>query len=367
MTKRKLQKAFKRITHIPKGINFFKYIGNKSQTVFLAKTKSLKVAYPSSIMIELTNHCNIKCITCAREYAFGDAMAKGFMDFEKFKSIIDEIYPYVDSIGLTGLGETFLYKRIDEATDYIKSKNKGIIISASINAHLPKSIEMAKKIAGKIDTIQISIDGIGEVYNIVRKLADFEFFLANTKGIIEVTKDTHTDTMFNMVVLKENYHQMSEMLKFTNDLGIRYLNIIPMNIVSRTDLDNSYYDFYLTKEFKEEYFKTKDLAKNYLDVELTFYEFEEPASFRKCRFIWNYFYITWDGYVPPCCAKPFPLVKSFGNVFEKPLIEILNTDDYQDFRQSWFEEKDPEFCDKCFNMNLPEVKRDVTESQTIPV
>jgi len=328
------------------------------RSVFLQKSKSLSVAYPSSIMIELTNHCNIKCITCAREYAYGDAMAKGFIDFEKFKNIIDEVYPYVDSIGLTGLGETFLYKKIDEAIDYIRSKSKGIIISCSINAHLAKSVEIANKIAGKIDTIQISIDGIGEVYNNVRKTADYEFFLKNTKGILEVVKNTQTDIMFNMVVLKENYHQMSDMLKFADKIGVKYLNIIPMNIVSRTDLDNSYYDFYQSEEFKDEYFKTKELRSEYPDIELTFYDFESPASFKKCRFMWNYFYITWDGYVPPCCAKPFPKIKNFGNVFEQPLIEILNSGDFKDFRKDWLEEKNPEFCDKCFNMNLQEVTKE---------
>jgi radical SAM protein with 4Fe4S-binding SPASM domain len=358
MTKRKLQKALQRIQHLPKGKNFLKYSGNKIQSLFLSKSKSLKVSYPSSIMIELTNHCNIKCITCAREYAFGDQMAKGFMDFEKLKGIIDEIYPYVDSIGLTGLGETFLYKRIDEAVDYIKSKNKGIIVSCSINAHLPKSIEISEKLIGKIDTIQISIDGIGDVYNQVRKKADYNFFIKNTLGILNKAKGSSTVVMFNMVVLKENYHQMSDMLKLCDEIGVKYLNINPMNIVARTDLDNSYYDFYLSKEFKDEYFKTKELARDFPDVELTFYDFESPASFKKCRFMWNYFYITWDGFVPPCCAKPFPKEKHFGNVFNQPLLEILNTKDYQDFRQDWFDEKNPEFCDKCFNMNLHAIKKD---------
>lgn len=358
MTKRKLLKALMRIRHLPKGINLLRYSNNKIQSLLLGKSKSLKVSYPSSIMIELTNHCNIKCITCAREYAFGDAMAKGFMDFDKFKNIIDDIHPYVDAIGLTGLGETFLYKRIEEAVDYIKSKSKGIIISCSINAHLPKCIEISEKLINKIDTIQISIDGIGEVYNEVRKTADYNFFLKNTLGILEKAKGSNTDIMFNMVVLKENYHQMSAILKLCDEIGVKYLNINPMNIVARTDLDNSYYEFYLSKEFKNEYFNTKKLAAKYPGVELTFYDFESPASFKKCRFMWNYFYITWDGYVPPCCAKPFPKEKHFGNTFENHLIEILNSKDYQDFRQDWFNEKNPEFCDKCFNMNLPAITKE---------
>src|SRR3990167_7767948 len=119
MTKRKLLKAVKRIKNLPRGINLLWYISNKIKTTILARRKSLNVAYPSSIMIELTNHCNIKCITCAREYAFGEMMDKGFMNFDKYKKIIDEVHPYVDAIGITGLGETFLYKNFKEAVDYI--------------------------------------------------------------------------------------------------------------------------------------------------------------------------------------------------------------------------------------------------------
>jgi len=40
------------------------------------------------------------------------------------------------------------------------------------------------------------------------------------------------------------------------------------------------------------------------------------------------------------------------------LIAILNTKDYQEFRQDWFDEKNPEFCDKCFNMNLPAITKE---------
>jgi len=90
-------------------------------------------------------------------------------------------------------------------------------------------------------------------------------------------------------------------------------------------------------------------------IELTFYDFESPASFKKCRFMWNYFYITWDGFVPPCCAKPFPKEKNFGSVFSNKLINVLNTKDFRDFRKDWQEENNPEFCDKCFNIYLESI------------
>src|SRR5437762_9437622 len=107
-------------------MNFFKYIGNKSHASYLKATNSTKVAFPSSIMLEVTNNCNLGCITCPREYDFGKAMDKGTIQFEKMAKVIDEVAPYIDSIGLTGLGETLLYKKLEQTLRYIKEKNKGI-------------------------------------------------------------------------------------------------------------------------------------------------------------------------------------------------------------------------------------------------
>ncbi|MEJ0103529.1 MAG: hypothetical protein WDO19_13680 [Bacteroidota bacterium] len=50
----------------------------------------------------MTNHCNLGCITCPREYDYGKAMDKGTIQFEKMMKVIDEVAPYVDSIGPNG-------------------------------------------------------------------------------------------------------------------------------------------------------------------------------------------------------------------------------------------------------------------------
>jgi len=128
MSNRRLNKAIRRLKNLPKGGNFFKYGYNRARQYAYKFSKSTKVAYPNSIMLEVTNHCNLRCITCPREYLYGHEMAKGFMPIEQLKKVVDEAYPYVDSIGLTGLGETLMYKQIEEAVDYIRTKNEGIII-----------------------------------------------------------------------------------------------------------------------------------------------------------------------------------------------------------------------------------------------
>jgi len=59
MNRRKLKKAFKRLAHLPKNQYFFYYATNKFKHFYSKFIKSTKVAYPSIIMLELTNQCNI--------------------------------------------------------------------------------------------------------------------------------------------------------------------------------------------------------------------------------------------------------------------------------------------------------------------
>ena len=188
MNKRRVSKAINRLLNLPKNKYLFFYIKNKINHFYLKYNKSLKVAYPSTIMIELTNQCNLACTICPREYNFGKAMDKGNMTVAQTKNIIDEVWPYLDSIGLTGMGETFIYKEIVEIVDYIKFKNKGIIISVSTNAMLPNFIEIVSKLVNKIDTIQISIDGLGSVYESIRKKASFETLENNLHQLVDLCK-----------------------------------------------------------------------------------------------------------------------------------------------------------------------------------
>ncbi len=347
MTKRKLKKIVKRAIYFPRGFDFLKYISNKFYSYFLQKSKSLKIAFPSTIMLEVTNLCNLKCITCPREYLFGEQMDKGYMNFEKLKKIIDDAYPYIDSIGLTGLGETFLYKDIVNAVNYIKSKSKGIIISCSINAQLKNSVDIASQLVNKIDTIQISMDGIGKVYDKVRLRGDFNFFEESLRRIVNLTMNSDTDVMLNVVLVKENYHQMSDMLEFAQNLKIKYINMIPINLVGITDEDISYYQFFFTPEFQKELIAAKQTATKYKELEFTYSELIKDSGFNTCKYPWNYFYISWDGLLPPCCAKPFPKELTLGNVFEDGLRKSLNSKEFQDFRKLWYKNETPDFCKKC--------------------
>ncbi|MEO7427546.1 MAG: radical SAM protein [Fibrobacteria bacterium] len=344
MTKRFIKNVWKRAKHLPLGADLVRYTANKAQHVAFKATGQTKVAHPSTVMLELSARCNLKCTICPREHGYGEEMDMGLMEEAQARKIVDELVPYVDSIGLTGMGETLMYRKIDQMVDYIKSKNQGIVISISTNAVLPKAVEKVAQMVGKLDTIQISIDGIGEVYNAIRIQSDFELFKKNVRQIADMCRGTTTTVMLNMVVTKENHFHMTDVVQFAEDMGIGFVNFAIFNLACISGTDISYYDFFQGDAFKAEVQRLKD---HKTAVETTWTGLGNEKGFQTCTLPWGHFYVCWNGEMAPCCAKPFPKELSFGNVFEQGLMPVLNGPSFREFRRKWLANETPDFCKKC--------------------
>jgi radical SAM protein with 4Fe4S-binding SPASM domain len=323
------------------------YIFNKLKLKVLKYIKSTTVARPTSIMLELTNQCNLRCTICPREHDFGKAMDKGSMEVQQVKKIIDELWPYLDSVGLTGLGETFLFIGLEQVIDYIKSKNNRIKIFISTNAVLPNFVEKISNLLNRIDIVQVSVDGIGSVYEEIRRNVSFKELDKNLRLLSEICKNSGTALYLNMVVTKENFFQMPLLIEYSYNTGAEFLDFTRLNLASLTNTDTSYYDFYKSNEFLEVVSKSEQTANIHKEVVVTNINFKPGSGFRHCPYPWSQFYICWNGALVPCCAKPFPKELNFGSVFDEKVINVLNSKLFRDFRKLWFENKTSDFCRKC--------------------
>lgn len=325
--------------------DFIKYIRNHVAAARLNREKTITVPYPTNVMIELGNVCNLHCSMCPREHEYGKAMDVGFMPIENAKKIIDQIYPYLDSCGLTGLGETFLYPHLLEIVKYIKQKKKSIIITVSTNAHTKDYRKVIEPVLPYVDNIQFSIDGIGKTYETVRKGASFDEVADNIRYTIQKGKDV--TYMINCVVMPDNYFQMSEITSFAHELGIDYVNFNCESIATQPNADRSYYDFFKSQEYLAAIEKMRQVSSNWKNMEITGPDFSVNGEFHDCIFPWKYPYITWDGYYVPCCGKPFPKLLNFGNVFTEDFMSVLNSQKAQKFRKMWQNNTPPSFCHNC--------------------
>ena len=146
---------------------------------------------------------------------------------------------------------------------------------------------------------------------------------------------------------------MVKVVELAHDLRIHQVSFTLFNLVAAGGYDRSYYHFFVSDEFRHELEFLKERAKIYSGVDVSVWDQHTPPGFRKCPFPWNHFYITWDGYLVPCCAKPFPKELNFGNVFEAGVMNCLNSPAFQGFRKMWYANETPSFCSRCHMIDLP--------------
>ena len=147
--------------------------------------------YPLLVDLELASICNLKCPMC---YTISDNFKKLVntknMDFDLFKRIIDEIAFKVPAIRLSLRGEATLNKNFAECIKY--AKDNGIKEVSTLTHGFKLTLPFFKKIVDAgIDWITISIDGIGEKYNSIRKPLKFDDLLNKIKDIKKYKNDNN--------------------------------------------------------------------------------------------------------------------------------------------------------------------------------
>jgi len=145
--------------------------------------------YPLHVDIELASICNLRCPMCYTITAeFKKKVNAKLMDFELFKRLVDECAEGgVYSIRLSLRGEAFLHKNFIDCVHYAKEKGIKEVSSLTNGIKLDEDMFTELMHAG-MDWITISIDGTGEVYEDIRRPADFKRAvekIANYKKIKE--------------------------------------------------------------------------------------------------------------------------------------------------------------------------------------
>jgi MoaA/NifB/PqqE/SkfB family radical SAM enzyme len=121
---------------------------------------------PDIIEIELTNDCNMGCLHCHRTLFMKREV--GFMEFEVFKKIIDEVAQYpVAFVRLVGQGEPVLHPLFREMMEYVSGKK--IKIELTTNGKIFELFPFEEILRWDIDIIGVSVDGIdGPTYKVLR-------------------------------------------------------------------------------------------------------------------------------------------------------------------------------------------------------
>ena len=164
------------------------YAAYRSAWADLPKKQEIR-DYPLLVDLELSSLCNLRCPMC---YTITDEFKKHVnttrMTWDLYTKIIDEIGGKVPAIRLSLRGEATLHNRFADCIRY--AKEHGVKEVSTLTHGGKLGLEFFKEIADAgIDWITISIDGVGETYEKIRKPIKFNDLLRKIQEISQYKKE----------------------------------------------------------------------------------------------------------------------------------------------------------------------------------
>ena len=295
--------------------------------------KILHTGLPISISIEPTTSCNLRCPECPSGLR-SFTRPTGMLQKDLFEKVIDQLAPTLSYLTFYFQGEPYLHPQFLPMVKY--ASEKGIYTATSTNAHYLKDEAARQTVASGLDRLIISIDGTTQdTYESYRIGGDLSKVIEGAKNIIAWKKKLKSKTphvIFQFLVVKPNEHQIPEVYKLAEELGVDEVKLKTAQIYN---FENGS-DLIPTQEKYSRYQKDSDgkyKIKNGLD--------------NNCWKMWQSCVITWDGKVLPCCFdKDAQYV--MGDLTKNSFEEIWQGEKYQDFRSTLFKSRSEiEMCKNC--------------------
>lgn len=288
---------------------------------------------PEYLQIEPTNQCNIECISCNR----GELREFGIMKLSSFIHIVEQ-FDYLRMVKLQGMGEPLLNPDFFLMLEFLR--NRGIKTYCATNGTLLNE-KRRNMLVELCDIIEISLDSPDRgMANKLRKGLDFEQLQHNITKTVEL--DPAKEIRINFVLMNDNIQQLCSMVTLLKKLGVRYLNVI--------DLQNWGHEYADLKKLGagNEKIQLLEKCKAAALKEGIYMCYEKKINkYCDCPWVNDRCFITWNGYVTPCCLRPNPDMYNLGNLMERTVVDIWNDPKYLALRKSLSIEKPLSVCKDC--------------------
>jgi len=300
---------------------------------------------PISYSIEPTNHCNLKCPECPSGLGIL-TRPLGLLKSSEFSKLIDQISDTAFYVQLFFQGEPYINKDLPAMISYAQSKN--IYISISTNGHFVTEKNVDYVLDNAPDKLIFSVDGLDEEsYQKYRVGGTFEQADRGLRALInrKVERGLKKPFVeFQFIVMKQNEHQLDDVKKYCEQVGVDKLVFKTMQISSYENAvnflpSNKKYRRYILENNS---FRIKHKIKNH------------------CFALWRTSVITWDGKVVPCCFDK-DAQNEIGTVNGRSFYDIWNSKEYVDFRKKILSDrKSVSMCTNCtegLKVNIFEIEQ----------
>jgi radical SAM protein with 4Fe4S-binding SPASM domain len=301
---------------------------------------------PQSIQIECTTRCNLKCTMCEISYWTEPG---GDLEIEKLRAMLDHL-PRLRRVDLTGIGEALMNRGFFKALKLLKSR--GLYVTLNDNFTMMTEEAAQRVVELGVDQIFLSLDGATkQTYEEIRVGANFEKVVGNARRLVEIKKQlgkNRPEVKVNTVVSASNYREIPEIIDLSHDLGIGMVQFVNVMVFENTaGLDTSAIQGELQAKFHEALTRAR---RRGILVKI---ELFDKRAVETCNFPWKRNFVSYDGYVHPCCYttqtgdRAAQNQRSFGNLVTSSFERIWNSTSYSSFRNKMKAGTLPQACEHC--------------------
>ena len=323
---------------------------------------------PHVVFIEVTNRCNLLCVTCPRTFFTREPLKT--LTFQEFTHIAAQ-FPEMSRCVLHGIGEPLLNRALPDMIAYLKERKVEVLFNSN-GALLTPAWQEALVHSG-LDEYRCSIDGAQpDTYARIRGVDLFDKVVEGLGGLVQTKARLGSDTpriSIWCVATRETLAELPDLVRIAARLGVPEVYLQRMTFFSQ-EPDEQYgmarqetaiFDSALAQQ--EEVIAQCEAISEELGVHfrasgargardsLAAQRPAEQAPWRACLRPWTTAYVTANGNCLPCCISPFATNDYesliLGNLFEQPLSEIWNNARYQEFRTRLLSESPHTACAGC--------------------
>jgi radical SAM protein with 4Fe4S-binding SPASM domain len=273
-------------------------------------------AMPLSVSVEPTTSCNLRCPECPSGLR-SFTRPTGMMDAGLYRSVLDQLSPWLTNMTLYFQGEPFLHPAFLDMV--AEASERGVFTSTSTNGHYLDPEKAREVVRSGLDRLIISIDGVSQdTYSRYRIGGSLNKVLDGARNVVEARRSAKASNplvIFQFLVIGPNEHQVPDIFRLGKDAGADEVRLKTAQIY---DYENG--SPLIPKDLRYSRYVPDGNGKWRI----------RSAWENKCWKMWSESVITWDGRVLPCC-------------FDKDGSHQMGDMRSQTFREIWFGDKYKEF------------------------
>jgi len=328
--------------------NFF------SNRLFNFYNKKIRINKLDGISLDISGGCNLKCGTCCFQEKY---INKGVMKLETFSKLTGE-FSKLFRVELQCNAEPLLNPYIDKIIKKIKEENENIFLSMVTNGTLLNRKIASSLLKEGMNKISISVDAAEkELFEDIRKGANYETVINNIKNLIELREDINKNCEIEIVTVssRRNLFKLHGILDLIKELKIDSWIIHGLEVYNEKMEQSVLYGNKIDPVVEKVFNELRERAVGY-GIKI-FLPSLKIIPNNNCFL--NHCIIHWNGDVSPCYSLSYErefyflgrqLIHPkiiFGNINKENLFKIWNKKNYKEFRINLVRGIFPSFCKDC--------------------